>query len=155
MQHHSLHLYNWMVASGRSNTLADSRSSIPAPGQPFTHDPNAFLSSSAAQNAHQPLPRGSSRVELSGPRLIPFLLSVIFAYIFHRVLPVPLGRSCAEFWNSSPRVQISASVGRVQVVYSYVCHHNNRTTLMGFVLNKLVHEAYRKCSAKHYWLFAK
>ena len=63
MKSHMFHLHSWMGASARA-MLPESRSSSLAPGHPSSYDPKALLSSSVAQNAQQPRPRGSSRVEL-------------------------------------------------------------------------------------------
>ena len=78
----------------------------------------------------------------------------IFSCIFHRVLLIPLAKSCVEFLSPVLRVQIVASGGQAQVDYSYIHHHNKKTTLLEFVLNELVHEAYRKCSTKYCRLFS-
>ena len=88
---------------------------------------------------------------LSSEQVLQFTL---FACISHRALLMPLVKSCVEFLSPVLRVQSVASGGQVQVEYSYIYNHNKKTTLLEFVLNQLVPEAYRKCSTKYCWLFS-
>ena len=88
---------------------------------------------------------------LSSEQVLQFTL---FACISHRALLMPLVKSCVEFLSPVLRVQSVALGGQVQVEYSYIYNHNKKTTLLEFVLNQLVPEAYRKCSTKYCWLFS-